>query len=470
MYTDRDQFLKECEEFEARYLTPDTDPYPTSDPLRDDRETELAKDIYSAAVGARFPKAAIAQVAKYHGLSLDLVEDIAKQLVQQRVGYDLEEEEFTTAIRQVKWLEEHVDDAGLRAWKMQCLARKFKRTVHQLQEAYSKALVNQAPIEPMSIAEFRVKNRGRVQWLVPGWIPAATTLLIHGDGGAGKTLFVYQLIEAVVSTGNWNGYQTAKGPVLLVQTDEPELVTNDRMDMRNIPDDSPLTILSDWQAEALPRLASYIEKHRPKLIVIDSLSTINKNCIFSENDAEYARPLLHLRDLADEYECAIVVIHHSSAMGRVRGSTAIKNSVSEVWAMRNGQGLDERVLAVEKTRMGRPPGRYRFLFESEDFSYRYLGEETSDGEDAEDTSTQEERIRLWLASDDRAGIPWTPTEIAEFMGVSKNSARRCLYELWAKGLVNRHRSKQVRSYAYYTGELRNFVDSEAVTVEQMEVI
>ncbi|MEO1351316.1 MAG: AAA family ATPase [Cyanobacteria bacterium J06635_15] len=457
-YTDREQFLKECEEFELQHLTPNHDPFGIDDPLRDQREQELAQDIYSAAVGARFPKAAIATVAKYHSLPLEMVEDIAKQLVQQRVGYDLEEEEFSAAIRQVKWLEEHIDDAGLRTWKMQCLARKFKRTVHQLQEAYSKALVNQAPVEPMTIGEFRAKNQGRVQWLIPGWIPAATTLLIHGDGGAGKTLFVYQILEAVTSTGMWNGYQVEHGPALLVQTDEPGLVTAERMNVRDIPDDAPLTILSDWQAEALPRLANYIEKHRPKLIVIDSLSTINKNCIFSENDAEYARPLLHLRDIADEFECCIIVIHHSSAMGRVRGSTAIKNSVSEVWAMRNGHSPDERCLAVEKTRMGRPPGRYKFMFEAEDFSYRYLGEETADGEDTEDTTTLEERIRLWLSSDDRIGIPWTPIEISEFLAISKNTARKCLYELWAKQLAKRHRSAGSRAYAYHVGELRDFVE------------
>ena len=431
--------------------------------LRKDRDQQLVNDALDVLVGAKFKDAALAQVAAVHMLPTDVVRAIANDLLQSATGENLEDEEFHNAIKQVKWIEENVVDEGLRAWKLQALARRYKRSSAQLQEAYAKALINQLPVEPLSIKDFRARNRGRMQWLIPGWIPASTTLLIHGDGGAGKTLFTYQLLEAVVSTGKWNDYPVERGPALLVQTDEPGLVTAERMDIRGIPDDAPLTILGEWTAEALPRLASYIKEVRPRLMVIDSLTTINKSSIFSEKDSEYARPLLHLRDLAEEHETCIIVIHHSNAMGTVRGSTAIKNSVSEVWSLKL-DGPSRRVLNVEKTRLGRPPGQYAFEFDEGDFSYSYLGERNGNDQ-IEETATLEERIYLWLNEENRVGLPWTAFEICEFLSTSKHSTRRALRELWSVGRIHRERFPHNRCYSYYAGELR-----ECVTVTNRELI
>ena len=315
------------------------------DSIRANRDRQLLDDTLGVVVGAKFKDAALAQIASAHMLPLDIVRAIANDLLQTSTGENLDDEEFNAAIQQVKWVEEHIVDEGLRLWKLQAIAKRYHRSYSQLQEAYVKALVNQKPVQPMSIKDFRQKNRGRMKWLIPGWIPASTTLIIHGDGGAGKTLFTYQIFEAVVSTGIWNGHPVEKGAALLVQTDEPGLVTSERMDIRNIADDAPLEILSEWSSAALPQLATYIEQQRPKLVVIDSLSTINKESLCSEKDTEYARPLLHLRDIAERFDTCVIVIHHSNASGGVRGTTAIKNSVSEVWALRM-DGPHRRVLAV----------------------------------------------------------------------------------------------------------------------------
>ena len=200
--------------------------------IRQDRDRQLVDDTLGVLVSAKYKDAALAQVAAAHMLPIEIVRAIANDLLQTATGENLEDEEFNAAINQVKWIEENIQDEGLRLWKLQALARRYRRTCTQLQEAYTKALINQKPVEPVSIREFRAQNRGRMKWLIPGWIPASTTLLIHGDGGAGKTLFTYQIFEAVVSTGIWNGYPVEVGPALLVQTDEPGLVTAERMDIQ----------------------------------------------------------------------------------------------------------------------------------------------------------------------------------------------------------------------------------------------
>ncbi|MBD2094111.1 AAA family ATPase [Trichocoleus sp. FACHB-591] len=427
---------------------------PQLTPLAKQAEQALEDEILAATTSSRFPKLQLAQIAKWHGTPVEIVEQIASTVLQRRTGQDAEEAEFNAVISQVKKLEE-IQDAGLREWKLQSLARKFKRTPSQMMAAYNKALCQQAPIKPLTVAEFRALHTQEMQWLIPGWLPLATTLLLHGDGGAGKTLMLYEVMECVLKGKPRNGYPVEQGQVLLVQTDEPSIVTNERIDIRGIAETDPLHILPDWQVEAMPRLASYLQEHRPKLVIIDSLSSINRNCIFSENDTEYARPLLQLRDLANEFGCTFVIIHHSNFMGQARGSRAIHNSVSEVWSLKsNLETPQERLLRVEKTRLGRPPGKYRFQFDEDSFSFSYMGEGENDDQNSE-ASTQEHRVRLWLFDSDHQGIPYTATEIAEFIGLAKHSARRALYELWCKGIIQRRRSQVGRGHVYFAGTLSN---------------
>ncbi|NJN04887.1 MAG: AAA family ATPase [Leptolyngbyaceae cyanobacterium RM1_1_2] len=415
----------------------------SKDTIRPDQEQQLETEIISAALQAKMPSAALSRVAKYHGLPVDLVQSIAQDLLGER-GLDLEAEEFAKAIAAVKRIEETTEDQGLREWKLQNLARQYKRSPSQLWSCYEKALVNQAVLQPLSLKEFKDQHGNAIEWLVPGWIPKATTLLLHADGGVGKTLFVYQLLAALLAGDQWNGYQLKKGSCLLVQCDEPGIVTAERMEIRGIRDTADLQILTNWQAESLPRLAKWIEAKRPDLLIIDSLTTVNKASTFSENDTEYARPLLHLRDIANDYGVTVIIIHHSNAGGSARGTRAIHNSVSEVWNMKRGETLTERILSVEKTRLGRPPGDYKFQFDEGDFTFSYLGEAHSEGDQSVAT---EERIRLWMSTS--AGTPYAAEEVSEQLALSKNTVRKALYELWAKGLCNRKRDTKQRFYSYW---------------------
>ncbi|UBF28311.1 AAA family ATPase [Kovacikia minuta CCNUW1] len=413
----------------------------------------LLDEIYTATISGT-AELELPQLARWSGIPVETLNDWGKQLVESKLDYDLEAEEFGTMIERYRKIDQIVDP-GLRTWKLQSLARKYKRPLCYLTDAYNKALINQQPVQPLTVAEFKALHDQEVNWLVPGWIPESTTLLLHADGGVGKTLFAYQLMECVLYGKPWNGYPVKHGKVLLVQTDEPTIVTNERIDIRGIRDDAPLKILSDWQVEGLSRLEKHIEGDRPSLVIVDSLTTINRNSIFSENDTEYARPLLELAAIANKYGCVVIIIHHSNAEGGSRGTRAIYNSVSEVWGMSLGQSPSDRLMRVQKTRLGRPPGRYKFQFDDDDFSFTYLGEDMGDdGQASEIAATHEDRIRLWLYEDDQRERRWSTQEISEYLGIAKHSARKACYELWAKGLIRRVRPKGERAWFYFAGSNR----------------
>lgn len=427
-----------------------TEGLPNSSVLTDLKAATLLKleNEIIEALRSPHPRLELAQIARWNGVNLEVIEDIAKAVSKQLFGKDLERLEFESVVNLVQKLELEEPDAGYREWKIQALARRVRRTPKQLLEAYNKALCQQKPVKPMTVREFREKQNQEVTWLVQGWIPRGSVVLLHADGGVGKTLFVYQMLESILSGKPWNGYQVDKGSALLVQVDEPELVTAERIDIRGISDDAPLGILSEWQVEQMPNLENTIAEMKPSVVVIDSLTAINRHCIFSENDTEYARPILQIAAIASKHNCTVIVIHHSNAEGNSRGTRAIYNSVSEVWGLSLAENGD-RLLRVQKTRLGRPPGRYKFRFEEDDLSFHYLG---MDGDaDSELSATQEERIRLWLR--EQQGKRFTTTEMAEYLNMSKHTIRKACYELWAKGLIRRVRPRGERTYLYYIGSI-----------------
>lgn len=332
-------------------------------------DEQLEEEILEILLTSKHLRFSLSQLARSYNVSADVVEDLANRLAKTHLNQDIERIEFEALIKQIEHLEQNVHDAGLREWKLQQIAKRYKRTPRQVMEVYNKSLAQRSQVQAMNIIEFRSQHNQDVDWLIQGWLPKGTTLLLHAEGGVGKTLFVYEILEAVAQGKPWNGYATSQGPVLLVQSDEPSLVTAERLDIRGIQDTDPLHILPEWQIESMPMLEQWVEKHKPSLVIVDSLTAINRNSIHSENDTEYARPILQLSSLANKHGCAVIIHHHSNAEGNSRGTRATFNGVSEVWALSNTD-FKERLLRVQKTRLGRPPGRYKFLFNEDDFSFR----------------------------------------------------------------------------------------------------
>jgi archaellum biogenesis ATPase FlaH len=433
-------------------------------------QRQVGDELLEASVFSptrEFSRLQIAQVAKTYQVPVELAEQIASSLIQKQFGVDVDAVDFNNLVKQVAEIENNIPDQGLRLYKLQELARRSKRSYRELMECYNKALLNQKPIETMNLKQLREKTEAETNWLIPGWLPQGTNLLFFGDGGTGKTLMAYQWLAAIANGTPWNGYQVKQGRCLLVQCDEPEIVLRNRMDLLQLPDDAPIDIITDWSTDAIPRLRSYIEEHKPAFILIDSLSAVNKSCCFSENDMEYARPILQLTQLCSEFNLTICLIHHSNAAGQARGTRAIHNSVSEVWALRQGEGQSERVLAVLKTRLGRPPGGYKFLFSEDDHSFQYLGNaDDPDGASA----TQEEKIRLWMYQSDNRAIPYTPVEVAEACSISQPSTRKALHELWAKGLISRRPSKfGRRGYVYSSPKISSADNDPAILAFELGI-
>jgi hypothetical protein len=420
-------------------------------------EIELEAEILRAIAKSRYPKKDLSKVARVYGVPLDTVEDIAKKLAGER-GLDLEQCEFNGMIAEVQKAEQ-IPDMGYRSWMLQSIARKYKRSKKELMESYSMALSRQQPLKPLTMSELMASNKTQASWIIQGWLPAGVAILLHALGGTGKTLMMYEIAAAIAKGQAWNDYPVKQGRVLILQSDEPPHITQERLETLGVSDADPLRVFPGWQVEQMPQLESYLQSQTDsgspvRFLLVDSITGINRSTSISENDVEYARPVSALADLASRFGACLVLIHHSNGFGESRGTKALHNAVSEVWSLiLNNEQTGERILRVHKTRVGRAPGRYKFDFNPSTNAFTYKGE---DGEDESATATHAKRIELWISEPVRRGTPYEIEEIVESLGVPAASARRSVSEMWAKGILKRDRRKRGNHsrFLYWYGDLK----------------
>jgi predicted transcriptional regulator len=447
-------------------------------PLENEESLKLEREILRAITTSRFLRKELSQISRWYQIPLEIVESMANQVGRDN-GLDLEHCEFNSVCRQVKEIET-IADAGYRDWRLQCLARQHKRTKKELMEAYRKAAINQIPITPKTLKQMRESAPSQVRWLVQGWIPAGVSLLLHAHGGVGKTLFLYEIATAIAKGQTWNGYPCTMGEVLVLQSDEPEHISRERLEICGAPDDSQgFTVFRDWQVESIPQLEAYLQARSNanspvRFVLVDSITSINGNTAESENDIEYARFVQEFNRMAEKFGCTFAIVHHSSRNGNARGTTAIHNAVSEVWAMSvYNEMTGQRLLRVQKNRAGRAVGRYLLDFDPETYKFTYTGDE----DDINGSKLSlEKRLEAWFNEESHWGTRYESEEIAEAILAPKDSIRRGLYELWSKGIIKRdveNIGQKGRQYLYYSEvdqskRVINLQDDEAARVSEVD--
>lgn len=193
----------------------------------------------------------------------------------------------------------------------------------------------------------------------------------------------------------------------------------------------------------MPALIQDLKEFRPDFVVIDSLSTANRFSTYQESQMEYARPILEMTGLAHEYGCTFVIIHHTNRDGGVRGTTAIRNAVSEVWQLTKDNSQhstpNDRLLEINKSRSRSSGKKYRMIFNPEDLSFTFLGEEeTGETTGLADKTTQNTLLDFFA---NNRNTKYTSEELAHITGYSKGNVRRCLGLLSADGLISRQPGK-----------------------------
>ncbi|PSB47295.1 hypothetical protein C7B80_10195 [Cyanosarcina cf. burmensis CCALA 770] len=404
---------------------------------------EIKEEILAAATDKE-PKLALTKVAAANSIPLSRVEALATTFLKDQgleSRYDLEKDDYKRCIAEIREIELK-EDPGEKEWKLLELARRHNRSKKEMLNVYYQSLLAQSLEDPISLDEFRKTTSPNMEWLLRGWIPEAALILLHGHGGLGKTLFVHHLIKHVVRGVDWGEYKasTGRNGVLYIQTDTPLKITDDMLKQAGLVEDNlPIVLHGSWKVEYISYLYRWIQQQRPALVIIDSLTSVNRSNTVSENDTTYAQPILLMKDMAAEFGCSFFIIHHSNGAGEVRGTKAIRAAVDAVWrleAASKDESDPKRVLVMEKFR-GRACGRYQMKFDDEDFTWDLLEPLDENG-----NSSQNSGARHAIVShlSQHRGVRFCSEDLAHALDKPEATIRRELSSLVREGAIEKQRN------------------------------
>ena len=237
------------------------------------------------------------------------------------------------------------------------------------QGALEKLIVDQLSYEKakdlMTVKDL-MKLDAKRDYLIPDVLPHPSVVLIYGAGGDGKSMSAWALAKHI-ATGQpflvrGNHVPVQQGPVLLLNGDQPLVQLKEQLEEMDFPVTDQTLIQTDWQLQRYAQFIKLMEKHRPKLVVIDSLIGCSGGRAFDENKSEFAQPLYWLtKNNGDLFPATtILIVHHANKNGGFRGTSAIRDAVDETWALRKPTdeekariGGHSRLITIEKSRSGR---------------------------------------------------------------------------------------------------------------------
>jgi len=207
---------------------------------------------------------------------------------------------------------------------IKALAKRLKR-IEREQERIEKR-INLA----CDVSEFPEPD-----WLVEGFIVRKGLTLLYGDSGTGKTTLCLYLADSMQRGKDFFGLECEQGEVLFVENDESAELLKSHRDKVGLPE-RLLVANTDisWDAgnrrfnEKFGELLYY---YIPDVVVIDAYTSLG---IPDITRPESALVLDELRRLAEEYHCAMVIIHHTNKAGEQMGSSLHRAKMDSMVCLR----------------------------------------------------------------------------------------------------------------------------------------
>jgi len=193
------------------------------------------------------------------------------------------------------------------------------------------------------------------RWVIDQLVPAQALVVLWGPAKEGKTTLALQAGCAVTQGTPFLGYDTQRGPVLLVQVDtpRPELtqilirLSQHGLAMEGLflPDPEQLEVhkpMNILDKDTFFYLQTLVKLVQPSLVIVDCFRELGS---FKENVSEEQRPITNaLRALTSNHPtnpCACLLIHHTAkltgkeatpnAKDAGRGSSYLAGAVDSIW-------------------------------------------------------------------------------------------------------------------------------------------
>ncbi|NCZ52722.1 MAG: hypothetical protein EBY81_02315 [Verrucomicrobia bacterium] len=219
------------------------------------------------------------------------------------------------------------------AWLDQRAMKLPQHNVEKIIEDVKGRIYGREEMETIDALAIAGSDKAR-EWLIAGIMPLGSVMLLAASGGEGKSTIAYNWALHVALGTPWSGRRCMQGKSLIIQSDEPLVDTSEKLGVIGYEDaglePGTINFWETWRFAHMKQLEDYVRKHRPLFITIDSLTACLAGMDVDLVKSNAGDVIYKLRDLANNYNCSILILHHLNKSGGLRDSTSFVDNVSEV--------------------------------------------------------------------------------------------------------------------------------------------
>jgi hypothetical protein len=286
---------------------------------------------------------------------------------------------------------------------------------------------------------------GKINWTIEGF--AATGLvLVAAETGTGKTTLFYRAADAVQEgTLFLDQVPVRTGRVLVVQGDEPKSVAFRKINRMGLKKNFDL-LFADSTLD-LDFLIDLIRKTDYQVIIIDSLTTVLASSDCTTLDQSMVDKLYTINRIASDQGVLILMTAHLNKPAKdgngnrkarkhitwadISGLSTIGAAVNDCWGLtRSGNSFSLHCLGKRFVEAG-----IEWVLDRDPEDYWWGLQKVSDGLMPLEAVDAKQRIIQLL---DKDQVLLTASDTAKKLGINEEHARRCLFDLYDEGKVERH--------------------------------
>ncbi|MCT0212414.1 MULTISPECIES: AAA family ATPase [unclassified Synechococcus] len=317
----------------------------------------------------------------------------------------------------------------------------------------------------LNAADRAAMPRPRVEWLIPGVLPANDASILGGRAKVGKSRLAVSIAHAVLTGSSFLGFVTQPQtcPVILITDDQSDGDSAEMVEALAFWDHPQLAWSRHFRftEKNLDRLLEAIDAYPGALVILDSLRSAARSLLHGENDPEIGETLYDLKEAVLEKGGTLLVIHHCNKSEGLVGTEALSghnaiagaaNGVLTMHYLNIGAELAKDVperRLVREARSGegfdlvitrRPGGGFDRVG-----PYANLRKEAEQQQAVERLTEEQREILKHLEGDpDRW---WTARDVAKALGITWENSRDPAAQRVKRGLgrlVELRRAESVR--------------------------
>jgi len=296
-----------------------------------------------------------------------------------------------------------------------------------------KLLAMKSDDEGMTFAELLDQDLPPVKWVIPGLIPIGLTLLA-GKPKIGKSWLAVAVSVAVAKGERALGqYLCAEGDVLHLALEDTKRRFQNRVKklLGDAPPPTRAHIFIRWrkvEKEGLAKLREWLQDHpKARLVVIDTLAKMRPRAGKGDSNSYHTDydDLGAIKQIADDFNVGIVVIHHLRKMeavdplDEISGTTGTSAAPDTIMVLKRSRKEGTGTLHIT----GRDVAEQEWAvkFDGERGLWTVLGK-------AEEVYASEARTEINHALT-KLGRPAQPHEVAEFLGKSRDTVKKMMQRM-----------------------------------------